>query len=249
MIIRYLLVLLFSQALSLSLYAQSNPAVSSALNNADEDINRSDYNAALSKIDSVLRISPDNIEALKKRIDVYLLQEDFKGAGDYIDAAIKAHPDVMDFYFYRGVMNMHKGKYEKAIDDFDKVLSSDKFADMYKVYLNRGVARENLLRYELAMEDFNRAIELNSTDGNVYHSRAMLNYEQKDYEEAVKDFQKSLELSGDNPITLYNLGMTYYRLNDLSNACLYFHRACSMKNKNACRMVMMNCTTNLNLPK
>ncbi len=249
MIVRYLFVLLFSQLVSFTLFSQSTPSITSALSRIDDDISKAAYDQALAKTDSILRIAPDNIDALKKRIDIYLLKEDFKTVGDYIDDAIKSHPDVIDFYFYRGVMNVHKGKYQKAIDDFDQVLNSDSFKDKYKVYLNRGVARENMLRYELAMEDFDKAVELNSSDANVYHSRAMLYYEQKDYQEAVNDFQKALELGGDNPITIYNLGMTYYRMNDMSNACAYFRKACSLKSKNACRMVMMNCTTDLNLPK
>jgi hypothetical protein len=35
--------------------------------------------------------------------------------------------------------------------------------------------------------------------------------------------------------------MAYFRAEDSKNACEYFHKSCSMGNKNACKMVLMNC--------
>jgi tetratricopeptide (TPR) repeat protein len=95
---------------------------------------------------------------------------------------------------------------------------------------------------EAGLRDLAKAIELSPGNASAYHSRGRIYYANKQYDEAVKDFSRSVEINPNNDAAYYNLGMTYFRLEDSKNACENFHKSCSLGNKNACKMIIMNCT-------
>lgn len=231
--------------ISLEALAQENPRINLLLQEADTELEKSNYNEALRKVESALALSPDNVMALEKRINIYYQMNEIKEASKYVDEAIIRFPSESGLYYLRGLTNISRKKYYKAINDFNKALELEKPVELFKIYLNRAVANTNLQEYELAIEDLTKSIELNSTNPSAYHSRGTVYYELKDYSLAVDDFKQAINLSNDNPVTFFNLGMSYYRLEDKESACPYFHKACSLGDKNACRMALMECAKNL----
>jgi len=57
----------------------------------------------------------------------------------------------------------------------------------------------------------------------------------------VDDFNKVLELGQENSAILFNLGMSYFRLEQKEKACPLLQKSCTLGNKNACRMSLMEC--------
>jgi len=224
---------------------QENPKIDLLLQEADTELEKSNFNVALKKVESALELSPRNIRALEKRINIYYQMNEIKEASKYVEEAIIEFPAESELYYLRGLINISRKKYYKAINDFNKIFELEQPVEFYKVYLNRAVANTNLQEYELAIEDLTKSIELNSTNASAYHSRGMVYYELKDYNLAVNDFKQAINLSHDNPVTFFNLGMSYYRLEDKESACPYFHKACSLGDKNACRMAFMECAKSL----
>ncbi len=237
--------ILFIFFIYLEAITQENPRISLLLQEADAELKKSNFDGALDKVESALVLSPGNTTALAKKISIYYQMNEIKEASKYVDEAILKFPAEAELYYLRGLINISRKKYYKAIDDFNKVFELNQPVEFYKVYLNRAVANTNLQEYELAIEDLSKSIELNSTNASAYHSRGMVYYELKDYNLAVIDFKQAINLSNDNPVTFFNLGMSYYRLEDKESACPYFHKACSLGDKNACRMAFMECAKNL----
>lgn len=222
-------------------YAQDNAKVQALLAEADKLTANQALDQALSRIQDALRIAPSNSEALQKQINLYFLMKNDKEALRCAEEAIGRHPNNPDFYYLRGVINNSRGKYGKALDDFEVGISLKPEANEYKYYLGRGVSHMNLTEYDLALADFSSAIEKNDTVASAYYSRAMASYEIKEYASAVTDFLKALDLNGGNAALYFNLGMSYYRNNEKEKACPYLHKACTMGNTNACRMALMEC--------
>jgi tetratricopeptide (TPR) repeat protein len=226
---------------ALQVLAQDDKISNDLLAEADQLISAGQLSEALEKTEAAIRQSPANISALQKRINVYFLMNNEKEAIYYVEEAIGKYPSVAEFYYLRGIINNSRGKYNKALDDFDRAISLEPSENQYKNYLGRGVSYFNLLEYEQALSDLSASIELNDTVASAYHSRAMINYELRDYTAAVNDFIKTLDLSEGNAALYFNLGMSYYRLNENDKACPYFHKSCTMGNTNACRMTLMEC--------
>jgi tetratricopeptide (TPR) repeat protein len=223
------------------LQAQGDKETDALLLAADELIVSNQLDAALEKTRLAILRSPSSLDALQKRINVYYLMNNEKESLHYVEEALKEYPRVPEFYYLSGVIQNGRGKYIKALNDFDKALELQPQVDIYKYYLGRGVSHMNLMEYDQAISDFSTSIEYNDTVASAYHSRAMVNYEVKDYSAAVSDFLKALELSEGNAALFFNLGMSYYRLEQKEKACPYFHKACKLGNNNACRMTLMEC--------
>lgn len=211
------------------------------LSEADVCIAGKNLSGALAKTQEALQLSPNDIQALLKQINMYFLMNNDKDAMRCAEEAISRNPSEPDFYYMKGVINNSREKYIKALDDFNRGIDLKPSSNLYKYYLGRGVSHLNLLEYDMALSDFSSAIEMNDTAASAYHSRAMVNYELRDYSAAVDDFLKALEYSKENAALYFNLGMSYYRLNEKDKACPYFHKACILGNNNACRMALMEC--------
>lgn len=202
------------------------------------------YTKAIEEADKLINQSPSNFYALERKINALFLIDNIKTASELIEKAIDHFPMELELYYFRGLLNNAKEKYLKALNDFNKAEDIDNNEYLYKVYVNRGATYFNLQEYENALDDFNRAIKLDENNQIAYYSRAMANYELKNYENAVEDFTKSIEMSEENDIVLYNLGMSYFRLEVADKACYYFNKSCTQGNKNACKMLLLECTEN-----
>lgn len=226
---------------TLAVPAQEDDRIQALLTQADILIAENKLPEALTRTLDAIEIAPSSLPALQKRINIYFLMNDEKESVRYADEAIRQYPDVSEFYYLRGIINNARGKYIRALDDFDKGINLNPQENLYRYYLGRGVSHMYLLEYDMALNDLTASIEQNDTVASAYHSRAMVNYELRDYAAAVSDFLKALDYSEGNSALYFNLGMSYYRLNDKIKACPYFHKACTMGNTNACRMTLMEC--------
>jgi tetratricopeptide (TPR) repeat protein len=217
---------------------------------ADQYIEAGNYNQALVLLRDFIFSNPSNIEAQEKKINVLLKSDREKEAYKDIDDLLKMYPSSPEYYYLRAVLNFQKEKYVKAIEDFDKSIELKMPANYtYKVYLNRGMSHFFLQDFDLAESDFKSVIEVQPENEAAYHGLGMVKYEQRDYEEAIKAFQKSLSFDEKNAITHFNMAMSYFRLDQKDNACYHFNRSCALGNRNACKLVMMECAQKANLTK
>lgn len=200
------------------------------------------FNDALNDLETLKTINPGNIAVLYEKAEVYHLMGDTKKAQEILDDAIKKQPEAGELYYYRGLLANEKERYSKAIPDFEKALNFENSIEKYKIYLNKGVAHLNLLEYDQALVEHNKAIDLHNKDASLYHSRGLVYYGMGDYDDAITDFSIALQIFNENPETYFNLGMAYLKKTDKKNACHYFHKSCQFGNKNACKMVLLECT-------
>jgi tetratricopeptide (TPR) repeat protein len=205
-----ILILYIAATCTYGVYGQSR--VEMLLTEAETNIRNLKYDLALNKVQEALGIEPDNKKALQLEINIFYLENDYKKAYENVEKALQRFPGEGEFCYQRGLINLGRQKYQKAIVDFSTLIDGNNNVDLFKVYLNRGVAFMNIQEYEQALNDITKSIELNSTNASAYHSRGMLNYQLKDYSAAIRDFKQALEYSDNNPETNFNLGMSYIRL-------------------------------------
>lgn len=107
---------------------------------------------------------------------------------------------------YTKALNLSKsGKYEKAIIEFDKVISRD--PGNAEALCDRGVAKFHLKDMEGAIEDLNRALELEPGNPYRYASRAYIRDKAGDTSGAIDDYRKAVELDPENGVSQNNLGL------------------------------------------
>jgi len=167
-----------------------------------------------------------------------------KVAYDLADKAVENNPSIAIYRYTRGLFYLYREKPEKAIADFTKAKELDSSHNLFNIFLNRGNAYLSTQDFEKASADFSEAITLNPESASPYYSRGLVHYQKQEYEQSIEDFNKSLSINPLNASGHLNVGMAYFKQSDTKNACLHFRKSCELQNKNACRMVILNCTGN-----
>lgn len=246
MIINKILIFFFGAIiLPAVVIAQQDSEISALINEADKMIVSREFNDALDKVGEILRVDPANTDAKRMEINIYYLMDNDKEAIRLSDIALKENPNDAGLLYMRGLINNTRGRYEKAIEDFNLSLPGASESLSYKIYLGRGMSYMNLLEYDQAMADLSKSISLNDTSASAYNTRGKLNYELTDYQAAIDDFEKALDHSEGNAVLYFNLGMSYFRTEQLTNACPWFQKSCQLGNENACRMILMECARDI----
>jgi tetratricopeptide (TPR) repeat protein len=239
------ILLLFSLFVTINATVFSQADVKSIVDLGNDLVKLKRFDEAMEKFDEALDYLPSYAPALDSKANLLITLEDYKGAGKIIEDAIKKNSDYPQFYLTRGIVNIHKGKYDDALEDLNRALDlgqgiNDKLFEN-KVYVNRGAAYQKLFLNEEALNDYSKAIQLNDKNPNVYLYRGFLYYQTNEYEEAVKDFNVVINLDPENPFAYYNRGMIYIKQLKDVEACDDFHKACELGNNNACKMVISRC--------
>jgi tetratricopeptide (TPR) repeat protein len=141
--------------------------------------------------------------------------KEYETAVAYLDTAIRLKPEFTMAWFNRGIGLVNAGEYEKAINDFNRVIESD--SDNAAVYIMRAVANyysgnlEKLvpdieialqmdpyifssLYYLQVRKTIDKAIEVAPENANLYYGRGYANLKNGYYRLAVNDFVKAIEL-------------------------------------------------------
>jgi len=203
--------------------------------------NMKDYAGALVNYNTALSMEPSSALAQAGKAMVLYFMDNKKEAMDIVEKGVFKYPNEEIYHYHLGLLFMFESKYKKALSAFDKVLQLNPSYRPFDVHLNRGIANYHQLENENAISDLTKAIQLNEKNATAYHSRGRIYYEMEEYQHAIEDFEKSLILNPNSEVTHYNLGMAYYKNENISGACENFHKACSLGNKNACKMVIMEC--------
>jgi tetratricopeptide (TPR) repeat protein len=123
--------------------------------------------------------------------------------------AIKLNPNLLEAYYYRGLIyrkrgNLYfkKGDYVGAIGDFTKVIKLN--PNNAKAYYLRGDTYREMGNYKQAMEDLTRAIKLNPNYAKAYYSRGLT--------------YKCLEMPTNACDDFYQAGILYLKQNKMTKA-------------------------------
>jgi len=233
--------LLFIYLIPITIFAQTNSKIDLLINSGYAKIELREFNGALDEFEQVLDLRPDHPVALCGKITVFFSRNEIKKALKMVNEAIENNSDYASFYYNRGMIYNIKKQYKKALVDFNTALEKDSSLNKHDIYLNRGVVNYNLQKYESAIDDYSVVIELYPKNAIAFHSRGLVNYELENYTKAIEDFGQSIEINVNNPVAYYNKGMAYYKIEDRENACIEFHKSCELGNRNACKMVLMEC--------
>ena len=123
-------------------------------------------------------------------------------AFSYFSNAIKTAPDFATAYYERGIVNGRLNKFDRAVEDFSRVIELDP-NDVF-AYNNRGLARaRGLKKYNEAIADFTKAVELDPQFAGAYDNRGIA-YQMAgdDKVKACADWKKACDL---NRCNSYNL--------------------------------------------
>lgn len=135
-------------------------------------------------------------------------------------------PENEEYHNRLGVMYYRQGKYEQAINYYNKAISIDDASALF--YENRGLAFLYRLQYEKAEADFLRSMELNPV-ASIYNNLGVLYYRMGNMDNAIKYYTEAIKLNEQEPVYHENIGLAYEKKQDDEKALACFEQAVSLE--------------------
>lgn len=112
--------------------------------------------------------------------------------------------------YNRGLDSIYSGKYQQAINDFDKVIEI--YPNFAAAYNYRGAAHYKLGNHQQAINDFSKAIEIDPKLAEAYFGRGNVFFKLGSYQQSINDYNKALELNPKFIHAYINRGNVFVKL-------------------------------------
>jgi tetratricopeptide (TPR) repeat protein len=139
---------------------------------------------------------------------------------------IEKEPEASIAYTNRGSVLEKMGKFDKAIQDFDRAIRL--FPGDYLAYVNRGAVFDKMGLPDRAIENYDRAVALDPRGVPAYYNRGMTFAEIGKLDKAIDDFEHARTLNPDDYRIHNNLGILYDRKGLYEKSVLSFDRTITL---------------------
>jgi len=140
--------------------------------------------------------------------------------------------EELNYYYNRGDTFFDLGKFEDAIQNYDKAIELDSNVNSV-YYYNRGNAYFSLGKFEEAIQDYNKAIDLNPNDDLSYSNRGNAYFSLGKFEDAIHDYNKAIDLNPNDDSAYFNRGTAFTNLSNYEKAINDFNKAIDLNSNNA----------------
>ena len=169
---------------------------------------------AVEELKLVHRFNREDLQSHYLPALIYSSQKDLNKAADEYELILKhfskAEPENIEIYGYLGQLYYSQGKFEKAIEEFEKILSlqpqnADVLYLLGSLHLEKG-SRQN------AVDFFKKALTVNPDHGGSLNSLGYLYAEDGIHlDEALDLIKRALNSDPNNGAYLDSLGWIYYK--------------------------------------
>ena len=159
----------------------------------------------------------------------------YKRAITHFTEALKLKDNFDIVYKNRAFAYYEIGKFDKAIEDYSKIIHSGYGSSHNSalLYNNRGLAYAGQGDFAAAIRDYDKAIAVNPEDAGTYNNRGITYDTKGEYDRAIQDFNKAIELNPELTEPYTNLGRIYRAKRDFDESILYFSKAIAVDPENA----------------
>jgi glycosyltransferase involved in cell wall biosynthesis/ubiquinone/menaquinone biosynthesis C-methylase UbiE/Tfp pilus assembly protein PilF len=146
---------------------------------ASEELDSEKLNSALKHFGEVIKISPENTEALIGMGDCYMKLQTPDKADTLYDEACLKEPNNPRAWLHSGLLALHNNNIKKADICFNKCLDEDTNND--KAYCGLGVLRFNANDFDGAVDYFCKSLDANPENLSACKFLLELSYKLKDF--------------------------------------------------------------------
>lgn len=199
------------------------------------EIESGNFKTAINYCDEILNEFPDNRSVYEIRSGCHYAIGDYESAINdltYSIVKLKSGADtteeIIGLYSKRGKIYLKRSDWQKAAEDYKKILLLDK--NNPEIQNSLAVCLRKMENYIEALYHASQAIKLNGEFAEAFNNRANINISLEKYEDAINDYSKSLELNPQNANVYFNRGSIYYDvLNEKDKALQDFQKAIELK--------------------
>lgn len=134
---------------------------------------------------------------------VHSQMRQFEEALSDFDWALKLNPDIINAYFYRGMVLAQLGREEEALKSLTEAITRE--ATPERLFI-RGEIFARMKRRDDAIADLDLALSMDPSNPYFYQSRGQTLVAMNRYQEALRDFNSALQIQPDLPKALMSRG-------------------------------------------
>lgn len=187
------------------------------------------YEEALTSLDKVIELDPNNVDAWYFRgILLNLLSRHEQALASY-QRVIDLNPDYLKVWSVQGITLARLKRYEEALASFNKAFElAPKEAFEASVWYELGGVLQKLERYEEALASFNKVIEIDPSHKKAWVFTAVTLLNTKRWDEAVTSLDKVIELDRNNASALLLRGWVLNIFGRYEEALESFNKAIAL---------------------
>eukprot|EP01095_Lingulamoeba_sp_RSL-Kostka_P003844 TRINITY_DN1494_c0_g1_i1.p1 TRINITY_DN1494_c0_g1~~TRINITY_DN1494_c0_g1_i1.p1 ORF type:complete len:483 (+),score=174.80 TRINITY_DN1494_c0_g1_i1:178-1626(+) len=204
----------------------------------DAEMEAKNYEKATEYFGNAIKQDSENYFNYYKRATVYRIRNKLLSAVRDLNKALNYNPTHEQSLVRRGKIYLLLGKYEKSINDLEKVKTNR----LAKTALDKAKQGKEILKkidnyeekgdYNNALGLLNKLLEI-SPDSEILYSRsANIKIITKDYEGAIEDTVKALKVNSKNKKMLVLRGRALFYIGDRSTATSYYKQAVKLDTEN-----------------
>ena len=163
-----------------------------------EKASQGDYAVAISLLDELIAICPNNAADYNNRGLMYFRNNQIIEALCDLSQALKINPLLDSAYNNRANCYVAQGDLAEAISDYD--LALDLNPANLRAWINQGITFRELGLYDLALENFDITLVIgDSLEERIYSERGRTYHLRGDWNCAVGDYHKALDILATKP--------------------------------------------------
>jgi tetratricopeptide (TPR) repeat protein len=152
-------------------------------------------------------------------------KQDFQGAIEAYNQAIKINPNYAEAYYQRGIVRSDLGEKQAALEDYNQAIKIN--PNYAEVYYQRGISYVEQDQQK-AIADFRRAAELFAAQGkqaDAKRSQGVERFYLQDYQGALSAYTEAINLNSNDFRAYINRGNTHRALQDNQAAIADYNQA------------------------
>jgi tetratricopeptide (TPR) repeat protein len=175
-----------------------------------------DYEIALKLYDEIIKISPDNVEALIGMGNSYMKLQIPDKAETFFDLACLKEPNNFKAWLNLGLLALHKNDIKKADISFNKSLENN--PDNYKALCGLGMLRMNRDDLDGAVDYFCQSLDANSDNISACKFLLEISYKLEKFEKIGIYLNQYMEIHPANVNMRFALAGVQYKLGKLEDS-------------------------------
>ncbi len=142
---------------------------------------------------------------IKARLNIY--NQNYTEALLIFNSIINVKPELVEPYFYRGVIKYQLNDMLGAEADLSKTISMNPYYTSAYHYLS--IVKSSQKDFNSAINNINKAIELSPYNASMYLTKGIIYMQMQETGTAINSFKKAEELNNQLPEIYLNIGVAY----------------------------------------
>jgi len=151
---------------------------------------------------------------IKARLDIY--NNNYTEALKIFNSIINVKPELVEPYFYRGVIKYQRNDMLGAEKDLQKTISMNPYYTSAYHYLS--IVKSSQLDFNLAIIYINKALELSPYNASMFLTKGIIYLQMQETKLAITNFNEAEKLNNQLPEIYLNIGVAYLIEKKYNNA-------------------------------